>query len=308
MLMEYILRTHNLTKKYKDKIAVNKVNMNIKKGEIYGFLGENGAGKTTVIRMIMGLIKESSGSIELFGKEIDRKDRNYLKKIGSIIEFPGFYTNLTAYENLDIHRKLMGISDKKRISKVLKIVNLDGVENKKIKEFSLGMKQRLGIGRALLHQPELLILDEPTNGLDPSGIKEIRQLIIDLANNYGITVLVSSHILSEIEQMANIIGIIHHGKLLEEIDYKKIEEKNRHYIQAKVSDDRKAAFILEQKLSIKDFNIVENGTIRIYEKLDKSMTISRALVESGVDIGEFILLKDTLEEYFLKLTRGNEDV
>lgn len=306
--MEYILRTHNLTKKYKDKIAVNKVNMNIKKGEIYGFLGENGAGKTTVIRMIMGLIKESSGSIELFGKEIDRKDRNYLKKIGSIIEFPGFYTNLTAYENLDIHRKLMGISDKKRISKVLKIVNLEGMENKKVKEFSLGMKQRLGIGRALLHQPELLILDEPTNGLDPSGIKEMRHLIIDLANNYGITVLVSSHILSEIEQMANIIGIIHHGKLLEEIDYKKIEEKNRHYIQAKVSDDRKAAFILEQKLYIKDFNIVENGTIRIYEKLDKSMTISRALVESGVDIGEFILLKDTLEEYFLKLTRRNEDV
>lgn len=306
--MEYILRTHNLTKKYKDKTVVDKVNINIKKGEIYGFLGENGAGKTTVIRMIMGLIKESSGSIELFGKEISRNDKNYLKRIGSIIEFPGFYGNLTAYENLDIHRKLMGVSDKKRISEVLKIVNLDEVENKKIKEFSLGMKQRLGIGRALLHQPELLILDEPTNGLDPSGIKEIRELIIELAKKYGITVLISSHILSEIQHMANVIGIIHHGKLLEEIDYKKIEEKNRHYIQVKVSDDRKAAFILEQQLDVKDFNIVEKGTIRIYEKLDKAMTISRALVENNVDIGELTLLKDTLEEYFLKLTRRNEDV
>ncbi|MCY6369628.1 ABC transporter ATP-binding protein [Clostridium ganghwense] len=301
---EYILRTHNLCKKYKEHMAVNNLNLNLKKGEIYGFLGENGAGKTTTIRMIMGLIKPTSGSIEFMGKDISSNKKNFYERVGSIIEFPGFYSNLTAKENLEIHRRLMGIQGKQCIEDALKTAGILEAKNKKVKEFSLGMKQRLGIARALLHHPEILILDEPTNGLDPAGIKDVRNLILDLAKKRNITVLISSHILSEVQQLADKIGIIHKGELLEEIDFKTLDKRNRNCIKIKVSDDRKASLILEQKLNIKDYVISEKGVIRVYERLEETGNINTALVKSNITVDEITLVRDSLEDYFMKLVGG----
>ncbi|WP_271812740.1 ABC transporter ATP-binding protein [Clostridium beijerinckii] len=300
--MDYILRTHNLTKNFKNFSAVKNLNMNIKQGEIYGFLGENGAGKTTAIRMIMGLIRPTVGEIELFSQGITKQNRNLFQRIGSMIEYPGFYPNLTAGENLEIHRRMMGIQDKESIINALKITGIQDVKNKKVKEFSLGMKQRLGIARAILHHPEFLILDEPTNGLDPSGIKEIRELILDLCHTQGITFLISSHILSEIQQMATTIGIIHKGELLEEIGYDELQKRNRHYINIKVDDDRKASIILEQKLKINDYVIWEKNNLRVYENLEQASDINKILVSNDLRVDELCVKADSLEDYFLKLT------
>jgi len=300
--MKYILRTRNLTKEFKKFSAVSDLNMNIKQGEIYGFLGENGAGKTTTIRMIMGLMKETSGEIELFSEKPLRKNRDIYKRIGSIIEYPGFYPNLTAKENLEIHRRMMGVQDKESIINSLKITGIQEVKDKKVKEFSLGMKQRLGIARAILHHPEFLILDEPVNGLDPSGIKEIRELILDLCHNQGITFLISSHILSEIQQMATKIGIIHKGKLLEEIEYDELQKRNRHYINIKVNDDKKASIILEQKLGISDYVIWEKNNLRVYENLEQASKVNKILVSNDLRVDEICVKEDSLEDYFLRLT------
>lgn len=304
--MDSILKTYGLTKKYKNCTAVDSLNMTIRQGDIYGFLGENGAGKTTTIRMVMGLIKKTGGEIELFSQKFSNKNRDVLKRIGSMIEYPGFYPNLTAKENLDIHRRMMGIQDKACIKDALKITGIQDVSDKKVKEFSLGMKQRLGISRAILHHPEFLILDEPTNGLDPRGIKEIRELILDLNEKQGITFLISTHILSEIQQMATKIGIINRGILLEEISYDELQKRNRHYINLKVNDDRKASFILENKLDINDYEIWEKNVIRIYEKLDKISDVNKVLVSNDIEVKEIGIRLDNLEDYFLKLVGKNQ--
>lgn len=301
--MDCILKTNNLSKEYQGVFAVKDLNMTINKGDIYGFLGENGAGKTTTIKMIMQLIKPTEGSIELFSEKMDRSKTEFFKRIGSIIEFPGFYGNLTAAENLEIHRRMMGVQDKRCIGEALKITNILDAKDKKVKEFSLGMKQRLGIARAILHHPEFLILDEPTNGLDPSGIKEIRELILSLSKNQGITFLISTHILSEIQQMATNIGIINKGRLLEEIGYEELKKKNRNFINLKISDDKKASFILEDKMKIKDYLISEKNNIRIYEKLDKICDINEMLVSEDIKVSEISIKCDSLEDYFFKITK-----
>ncbi len=303
--MNQILKTYNLTKEFKNFSAVKNLNLNIKQGDVYGFLGQNGAGKTTTIRMIMGLIKPTSGEIELFSQKASPKNRNLLQRIGSMIEYPGFYPNLTAEENLEIHRRMMGVQGKDCIINSLKLVGIEDAKNKKVKEFSLGMKQRLGIARAMLHHPEFLILDEPTNGLDPMGIKEIRELIIDLSHKQGITFLISSHILSEIQQMANKIGIIHKGELLEEIAYEELQKRNRHYINIKVDDDKKASFILEEKLNIKDYVIWGKNNLRVYEKLQEASNMNKIFVSNDIFVDEICLKADSLEDYFLRLTGGN---
>lgn len=299
--MECILKTHNLTKQYKEHLAVDNVNMNIEKGDIYGFLGQNGAGKTTTMRMIMGLIKPSGGHIEMFGEKLREKNKHLLNRIGSIIEFPGSYENLTAVENLDIHRKLMGIPGKGCIEEVLEIAGIYEARNRRTKGFSLGMKQRLGIARALLHNPEFLVLDEPTNGLDPMGIKEIRRLILELSEKRHITVLVSSHILSEVQLLATKIGIIHNGRLLEEIDSENLKKKNRHYIQLKVNSDKEAIFMLEEKFNLKDYIIPEKGVIKIYERLEESSNINKELILNNIEVKEISLMRDSLEDYFVNL-------
>ncbi|QXE19883.1 ABC transporter ATP-binding protein [Clostridium sp. 001] len=303
--MDDILTTYNLTKEFKHFCAIKNLNIHIKKGDIYGFLGQNGAGKTTTIRMVMELIKPTSGEIELFSEKTSNKNRKVLERIGSMIEYPGFYPNLTAGENLEIHRRMMGVQGKNCIDETLKVVGISDVKNKKVKEFSLGMKQRLGIARSLLHHPEFLILDEPTNGLDPIGIKEIRELIIDLCKKQGITFLISSHILSEVQQMANKIGIIHKGELLEEISYDELQRRNRHYINIKVDNDKKASFVLEEKLGIKDYVIWGKNNFRVYEKLQEISNINKALVSNDLLVDEICLKVDSLEDYFIKLTGGN---
>ena len=306
--MEYAIRTHNLAKTYKSINAVDSLNINIKKGEIYGFLGQNGAGKTTTLRMIMGLIKASKGEIELFGQSNYSKD--IYKRIGATIEYPGFYPNLTAEENLEIHRRMMDIENKEYIKEALDIVglNINEIKKKKVKNYSLGMKQRLGIARAILHKPELLILDEPTNGLDPLGIKDIREVTIDLRDKKGTTILVSSHLLSELEHLATEIGVIHKGRLLEEIEYKVLQKRNRKYFKVRVSDDKKACFLLENKLNIKDFEVSEKNVLRIYECLDKGSQIAKVLINNDIELHEMCLSVDNLEDYFVKLTGGSENV
>ncbi|KWX71198.1 ABC transporter ATP-binding protein [Paenibacillus jilunlii] len=303
--MEYILKTRDLTKKYKTHTAVDGISISLKKGEIYGFLGQNGAGKTTTIRMIMGLIKPTSGRIELFGENAESSRKAAFERIGSMIEIPGFYPNLTAAENLDIHRRMMGMGNKESIEESLEQAGLLDARNKRVKNFSLGMKQRLGIARSLLHHPDLLILDEPTNGLDPAGIKEVRQLVMDLASKRNIGVLVSSHILSEVQQMATKLGIVHHGRLVEEIEQQALQMKNRHCVEFKVSNDREAVMLLEQKLGIYDYSVPEPGVVRVFEKLSDSAVINRLLVENRVDVGEITMLRETLEDYFLSLTGGD---
>ncbi|WP_160669797.1 ABC transporter ATP-binding protein [Clostridium sp. C8-1-8] len=306
--MDYAIRTHNLSKKYKGVFAVDNLNINIKRGEIYGFLGQNGAGKTTTLRMLMNLIKPSDGEIEMFGQTNYKKD--IYKRIGSTIEYPGFYPNLTAEENLEIHRRMTGIENKEYIKESLAIVGLElkDIKDKKVKNFSLGMKQRLGIARAILHKPELLILDEPTNGLDPLGIKDIRETLIDLKDKQGITILVSSHLLSEIEQLATEVGIIHKGRLVEEIDYKELQRRNRKYLKLRISDDKKACYLLEAKLGIKDFDVFENNVLRIYEGIERGAEISRLMINNDVDLNEMSLSADNLEDYFVNLIGGEENV
>ena len=300
--MDYIIETMNLSKQYKNKKAVDNVGIHVRKGDIYGFLGQNGAGKTTTIKMIMGLIRPTQGEVSLFGQRIKPGQFSHYGRIGSVVETAGFYPNLTAAENLDIHRRLMGVTNKNYLDEALELTGLAEVRNKKVKGFSLGMKQRLGISRALLHKPELLILDEPTNGLDPVGIKEVRKLVLDLSEQRKITVFVSSHILSEIQQIASVIGIIHNGALIEEIDYEMLKKKNRTYIELRVNDDKKAAFLLEKFLGITDYSVIEQGTIRIYERLNESAAINKLLSENDLEIAGITVLNDSLEDYFLALT------
>lgn len=302
--MEYILRTHHLSKHYKGTKAVDDVNLSLRTGEIYGFLGENGAGKTTTIRMIMGLIRPTKGWVELFGEKIKPGSHRHFQRIGTIIENPGFYQNLSAVQNLEIHRQLMDMPNKNCIEETLELVGLLDVRNRKVKKFSLGMKQRLGLARALMHHPELLILDEPTNGLDPAGIKEIRQLLLDLAYKRKITIMISSHILSEIQQLATRVGIIHQGKLIEEVNFAELQKRNRNYIEIKVDNDKKATHLLEKSMGLSDYQVPESGVIRVYEQLTKSGAMNRLLVNNGIEVSEITLMGDTLEDYFLKLTGG----
>ncbi|GLC31996.1 ABC transporter ATP-binding protein [Clostridium omnivorum] len=305
--MSYVLRTFNLNKKIKNTEIINDLNMNIKKGEIYGFLGENGSGKTTTLKLITNLLKPTSGSIEVFDEPVTNDNFEILKRIGSIIEYPSFYEKLTAVENLQIHKALMGYEDKNCIVEAIEMVKLKNYEKKLVKQFSLGMKQRLGIARALLTKPELLILDEPINGLDPLGIKDIRELLINLSKNYGMTILISSHILSEIEQLADRIGIIHHGTMIEELDYNTIQQKNRHSIEIITNDVKKATFLLTEKLGINNFIVDDFNKIKIYERLNESSKINLILSQNNVEIESINIKKDSLEDYFITLIGGNKN-
>lgn len=304
--MSIILQTRNLTKVYRGKRVVNDVNMQVNRGDIYGFLGQNGAGKTTMLRMIMGLVKPTTGEIEIFGQDVRRGRKDIHSRIGSIIELPGFYLHMTARQNLDMHRRLMGVQDDRTVQEHLDLVGLTEEADHKVKTFSLGMKQRLGIARALLTRPELLILDEPTNGLDPLGMKEIRELLLKLTKQRGLTVLISSHILGEIQQMATRIGIIHRGTLLEQIDFAELQKKNRTYIQLKVDDDQRAVFLLEQKLGIHDYTVWEKHVIRIYERLEDGASINETLIKYGVMVHDMTVAGKSLEDYFVRLTGERE--
>jgi len=298
--MEYIVETRNVSKKFGKEIAVKNLEMKIAKGEIYGFLGPNGAGKTTTIRMLLGLMKPTSGTIQLFNQDLAQNRIEILKKVGSLVENPSYYPHLTAYENLEALRKILGVP-KKRIDEVLEIVRLSDVANKKVKGFSLGMKQRLGIAGSLLHNPELLILDEPTNGLDPSGIIEIRELIKTLPSQYGMTVLISSHLLSEIDQMATTVGIVTKGKLIFQDSIETLRRYANQSISFTVSESKKAWQILissgfQAELQQKRILIQDCSDSNVAEAVG-------VLVQAGLAVYRVEEEKKSLEEIFLQMTK-----
>ncbi|MEW4263331.1 ABC transporter ATP-binding protein [Priestia megaterium] len=304
--MTYILKTNQLTKAFKGRGVVSEVNMHVKKGEIYGFLGPNGAGKTTIMKMLTNLIKPTSGEIEIFGEKLTNTSFEVLKRMGTIIEYPIFYDQLTARENLSLHCEYMGYYDNKAIDHALELVKLHNIEGKKVKDFSLGMKQRLGIARAISTKPELLVLDEPINGLDPIGIKELRDLFKILCKDYGITLLISSHILAEMEQMSDTIGIIQNGKLIKEVSMKSINGKQTEYIEVQVQNTKKALYILEQNLGIRNFRVIGEAAIRIYETTLTQQEISKAFVMNDVGIESINKKNSSLEEYFLSSMNSEE--
>lgn len=296
--MEHAIETVGLTKSYKGFKAVDGLGIHVRKGKIYGFLGKNGAGKTTTIRMIMGLIRPDTGNILVFGKDI-KKDRKWISRnIGAIVETPGFYENLSARDNLDITAELYG-ADKKRLNEVLDIVQLVNVGKKRVKDFSLGMKQRLGIANALVHSPRILILDEPANGLDPAGIKDMRRLLRSLSEDQGITVLISSHILSEIQQLADVIGIIDQGKLLEETDIEAIKSEGQNCMLLEVDNTDQAASVLrEMQLAYK----FEQDAIKVFCSKDINSRVNRNLVMKGINVFNLYSVSQSLEERFLPIT------
>ena len=297
--MDNIIKTRNLSKIYGEQIAVNNVNLTLKKGHIYGLLGRNGAGKTTLMRMLLNLASHTNGSITIFDKPIKGNEKEIYSRIGSIIETPGFYENLTGEENLKLIIKIRGSHKKpdEAITNALKIVGLDEEPKKIVKKYSLGMKQRLGIAAAIIHSPDLLILDEPINGLDPIGIQQIRHYFEDLKKN-GTTILISSHILSEIELMADTIGFLHEGKLIEEISMDDLHIKNRKYIEYEVSDENKASLILERNFNKVNFEVHENKKIRIFNYFESRGEINTKLVENGLNVSGIMLAEEKLEDYF----------
>ena len=300
--MPYIIKTNDLTKTIGGKTLISNVNMHVKKGEIYGFLGSNGAGKTTVMKLLTNLWKPTAGSVELFGESLCENSYRLLGRMGSMIEFPVFYEHMTGAENLKLHCEYLGYYKPGCIGDALSMLDLKAAADKPVKSYSLGMKQRLGLARAVLTRPELLILDEPTNGLDPAGLKQIRELMELLCREYGITVLVSTHILSEIESIVDTVGMIHHGELLKEVSMEEIREMGRAYIELSVPDTVKAAYVLAEKLGYANFKITGNEKIRIYDREASTQEIAKALALHEVEMSGIGKVSESLEDYFLKMT------
>lgn len=303
-MSDYLIETKQLTKIYGDQTAVKDVNLHVKKGRIYGLLGRNGAGKTTIMKMILGLTSITAGEVDVFGQNIKGYEKRIYPRIGAIIETPGFYPNLTGTENLEIFARLRGTAGPNAVKNALEVVGLPYKDKKLFSKYSLGMKQRLGIANAILHDPELLVLDEPTNGLDPIGIAEMRDFIKHLSAERGKTILISSHILSEIALMADDIGIIDHGVLLEESTMKALEKKNQKYILLRVNDMSKAMLILEQEFRVTDFDMYDDHTLCVYNTSLDMAAVNKTLVMHGVSVISSQLCKDTLEDYFKKITGG----
>ena len=297
---ENVVEINNLCKTYKDTKAVAHVNMTIKKGDIYGFIGRNGAGKSTTLKMIVGLIFPTSGQIKLFGES---RNKFTDRRIGSLIENPGLYPNLSAYDNMELKAIALGLKDKEKIIELLNLVKLDYKSKKIVKKFSLGMKQRLAIALALLGNPDLLILDEPINGLDPEGIRQIREVIQYLNENKKMTIIISSHILGELSKIATWYGIIRDGQMIEEISAKELDQKCRDYLLLKVEQVEKAIPLLENDLGIYDYIVHENNEIRIYDNIESSK-INLVLTKHNIKINQIYYQKQDLESYFLEKIGG----
>lgn len=306
-MKEVILKTHNLCKKYGDQLGADNINMTIRKGDIYGFIGKNGAGKTTLIRMITGLIHKTRGEIELFGGSSEDELNKARTSIGSLIESPSFYGDMTARDNLEVSRLVRNIAGKECIDEVLKLVGLDSNSKKKVKNFSLGMKQRLAVANAILGNSRLLILDEPINGLDPVGIVEIRDLLKKINKEKDVTILISSHILGELSELATNYGIIADGKLLEEITAKELREKCRQYIELEVDDALKTTTLLETEFGISEYEVLENNKIKIFSHLDNVGKINSTLSKNDVIVERIGLRVDSLEEYFVDFVGGSKN-
>lgn len=301
--MGLVLQTNCLTKKYGKQLAVNKINMKVEKGDIYGLIGKNGAGKTTIMKIACGLIHQSQGDIQLFESSDVEKGR---KRIGCIIEYPALYPYMTARENLIYYDKLLGIIDYSNVDEVLNLVGLGDTGKKKTKAFSLGMKQRLSIAISLLGKPDFLILDEPINGLDPSGIKEVRELLLKLNTENEITILISSHILGELAKIATKYGIINKGVLIDEFKAAELDERCKKCLTVVVNDSEKAAYILENNIKSSDFQVFNEGKICIYDCLDIPAQINKELIENGVLVSSIGLEGNDIEAYFVKMMGGSQ--
>lgn len=301
---DLVIEAKRLTKIYGEQTVVNAVDLHVKKGRIYGLLGRNGAGKTTIMKMILGLAPITSGEADVFGRNIKGNEKRIYPRIGAIIETPGFYPNLTGTENLEIFSKLRGTAAPDAVKSALEVVGLPYKDKKLFSKYSLGMKQRLGIANAILHDLELLILDEPTNGLDPIGIAEMRDFIKNLSAMHGKTILISSHILSEIALLADDIGIIDHGVLLEESSMEELAKKNSKYILLRVSDVPKASLILERQFHVKEYSVQDEQTLWLYDTTLDMAAINKALVVQDVAVISSQLCNDTLEDYFKRITGG----
>lgn len=301
-MSEYLLSTNGLTKQFGSHKAVNHVNLHVKKGAIYGFIGRNGAGKTTCLRMISGLAKPSYGEIELFGYK-NEELKQVRSRISCLIEAPGIYGNMTAYENLAIKCKLFGIHDKNYIENILDTVGLSATGKKKTKHFSLGMKQRLGIGLALVGEPDLLVLDEPINGLDPQGIAEIRDMLLRLKEEQNMTIIISSHILEELSKIATHYGIIHNGSLIQELTREELMLRCSERMEL-VLDHPKQALPILDRMGFTEYQVIDKHTIHIYERLEESAAVNMELSRAGIPVKGIGITSEELENYFLHLTGG----
>lgn len=303
-MSKYIIETRNLTKQYGTVKSVADLNIHVQKGRIYGLLGRNGAGKTTTMKMLLGLTRPTSGEVYIWKTPVHGNEKKLLPRIGSLIESPGFYPNLTATENLRIFTTLRGVPDRNAIRQALDLVGLPYKDKKLFSQYSLGMKQRLAIALAVMHDPELLILDEPINGLDPIGIAEVRAFIRQLCDERGKTILISSHILSEISLLADDIGIIDHGALLEEESLAELEANSSRHVHFILSDTAQAARILECSFHEKQFSIQDDHNLQLY-RLDLPVAkVVAAFVENGIDVYEAHTCEESLEDYFKRVTGG----
>ena len=304
-MSEILLQTKALTKQYGHQKAVDNVDIHIKKGAIYGFIGRNGAGKTTCMRMIGGLAKPTSGEISMFG--YSGKDLSKVRsRVGCLIEAPGVYPNMTAKENIEMKCRLFGISKKGYAEGILDKVGLLNVGKKKTKNFSLGMKQRLGIGMALVGEPDLLVLDEPINGLDPQGIAEVRDTIQRLRDERNMTILISSHILEELSKIATDYGIIHNGSLLQELTSEELMKRCSERIEIELIHPEQAVPILD-RMGFTNYQVTDKSHIHIFERLNESANVNMELAKAGILVNGISITSEELETYFLNLTGGNQN-
>jgi ABC-type multidrug transport system ATPase subunit len=307
-MTEFVIETQALTKQFGEQVAVNHIDMHIPRGRIYCLLGRNGAGKTTTMRMLLNLVKPSTGNIFLFGKPHHTDIGNTYRRIGSLVEAPGFYENLTGPENLNILARLRGMHRIDCVNYALSVVGLENDQKKLFSNYSMGMKQRLAIAAAIMHEPELLILDEPINGLDPIGIHELRCFLLSLCKEKGITLLLSSHVLSEVEQLADIIGVMHEGRLLEEVEMNELHQRNRQYVEFEVSNVNTAALLLERQFHTSDYSVLDDTTIRLFEDIDQRGEINRCFVENQLLVKKVHVSEEKLEDYFSGVIGGNGNV
>lgn len=299
-MREIVVKTNKLTKKYKNYTALDAADMTVYREDIYGLIGRNGAGKTTIMKLLTGLTYKTSGEFELFGKT-GAEAANEVRRIGSLIENPAFFGNLTAYQNLCYYSCQKGITDRSQIDEALKMVGLTENKNKKYKKFSLGMKQRLGIAFAMLDAPDLMILDEPINGLDPIAISELRTTFRKLNTERGITLIISSHILSELYAVANRFLFIDNGKVIKEATKQELDLECSRCIVLRSENIKRAVTVIEDKLGLSDYKVIDNRELRIYEENVRPDIVNRTLIENNVDVWEIFESGVSLEDYFKKL-------
>lgn len=303
-MAQCVLAARGLTKRYGQAAAVDGVDLSIEKGQIYGLVGRNGAGKTTIIRMISGQTLPTGGELSLFGAATGAELEKMRSRTGAMVEAPSFYPYLTARENLEYYRLQRGIPGSTCVDEALDLVDLAGAGKKKFKNFSLGMKQRLGLALALMGQPDLLLLDEPINGLDPEGIVEFRNILLSLNREREVTILISSHILPELSNLANWYGFIDAGHMLEQISARALHEKCRACIELSIDDAARASRLLEDTMGVRDYEVLPDQTIRLYAFLDDASRVTRTLVEGGVAVKSVEQKGANLEDYFLSLIGG----